>query len=122
MHDIIENCIKALQAALADSDKLDGVSAKLTETEAKLATVAKALADDTAKLSDAQNQLTAAQKHATAQHDSEIFDKDQQIKQLSGLIESAKADLAGYLAKVKASKQQHEEIEASLENLRKKFA
>jgi chromosome segregation ATPase len=122
MHDIIENCIKALQALLADSDGLDGITTKLHDAEAKLSAVEKTLADATAKLNDTQNLLTSEQKSITAQHDSAIFDKNQELKQLGILIETAKAELADNQAKVKIAKQQHEEIEASLLNLRKKFA
>ena len=117
----IDKLIEDLTAArphvtkLAEAEEThEAVKADLTATEEKLEATKAALASANAGMS-------AAQLLAQKQHDEAIYAKQQELKGLQEKVASATAKLEEASATLASKQGLHDQLEASIESLRKRF-
>ena len=107
---------KSHVAGVNDIEKTHaGVQADLTNAQAALS----ATKDELAR---AKAGLSASQLKSQQEFEQAIHDKQQELVEISARVSVARDQLKTLQIEVKAAEQQHDQIEASIESLRRKIA
>ena len=122
MEDQIKELIKKLEAALPLIPKVDDLASAKAGLDADLKASQDELARLGAKISDVNSKFTSAQLLAQKEHDEAIYNKQQELKSVSARVVDATTKLADLSAQVASKQSLHAQLDASIENLRKKFA
>ena len=122
MEDQIKELIKKLEAALPLIPKVDDLASAKAGLDADLKASQDELARLGAKISDVNSKFTSAQLLAQKEHDAAIYAKQQELKSVSARVVDATSKLADLSAQVASKQSLHAQLDASIENLRKKFA
>lgn len=122
MEEQIRAVIDGLTAILDNMQKLSSVENDVADAEARLHDAAKQHAETVSQLEDKSKLLTTAQAEERQNHVTQMYHATQELRDLRRQVEEAKAQHAELSSAVRSRRQEHNEILASMESLRKKFA
>jgi hypothetical protein len=122
MQSQLRDVIDACSALLAQADELSGIADELTNARAALAATKAEHEAVKVKLADDWSLLEAKQREALQAHDRAIFEKAQTLRQMQMQHDTARSNLSALQAAVGASKQEYDAIQASLSEIKRRFA
>lgn len=117
-----EELISNMNDLAAKLSELDEVEAKLEIAKQNLAATQDLLATVKGELADANTGLAETQKRNVVAHDDAIYAKSRELADITARIEKAKRTLESLTSAIASATERHNQIEASLDSLRKKFA
>ena len=121
MREKVEEAIAALNSLSSDLGELEKTNEVLKDTKAQMTTDTKALAEIKSNLEKGKSLLTAAQEEAVKNYDRDIFEKGKALTSLNESVEKVVAELNELNVKVKNARDEHNQVIASMESLRKRL-
>lgn len=119
MRDVVAAAIDNLSNLQTNIDELEKVEDQLAEAKDKLSAVSKQHKEISDALETKRGLLDKAREDAVRNHDTQMFEKTKQLRQLMAQIESLRAERDELKVDVAALQNHHDGILASLESLRK---
>jgi chromosome segregation ATPase len=118
---ILTIAIDALQALRASAAELAGLETEVAKAKAVLDAAKAEHEAVSARLADDGGLLEQKQRDALQAYDKEIFAKVTQLRQLQGQCDAARANLADLQSATAIAKTSHDEVTASLAQLRRRI-
>jgi|SRR5215475_3232316 len=118
----IESAVTLLQELLPVIDELSNLKAAQEEAKAKLTAVKDDISKAEAELRNKVAGLTAAQIQNLKDLENNVQAKRQELTTLTGQTEQATTQRDVVYAAVRDLQEKHDQLQASLENLKKRFA
>jgi chromosome segregation ATPase len=122
MNDDIKQAIESLQNLLQHNLDLNDLTEKHAALSADLESVSAELKSKKDELASATAGLSAAQVQAQREHEEAIHEKQVELKNLAERIRSAQSQLDAKNADLATAKAKHDEVLASWQSLRERFA
>jgi len=122
MEDQIKELIEALKEALPLLPQLDDLKSIKEGYESDVTAAKNELLGLKAQLETANGALSKAQLIAQQDHDKSIYEKQQELKSVAARVTDATTKLSDLNAQVASKQSLHDQLVASLESLKKKFA
>lgn len=120
MQAVIDDLISRLSEFKSHIVALDDVKAEHSQLSAELETLQATLEATKEELTSAQTGLADAQVKNLKRYNEDIFNKNKELESLTQATANAKARFDTINVEIAGATKQHQEIEASLENLKKK--
>lgn len=114
--------VTALNDLAGKLTALDDVDDKLAKNKFDLQASQVSLDSVKKELSDTQTGLSEAQKKNSVAYDESIREKYKELEEVKKLTLDAKQKLDSAIIDLKATQDRHNQVEASLNNLRQKFS
>jgi chromosome segregation ATPase len=124
MHDtdhVLSIAIDALTALRAEALELAQLTTEVAKAKAVLEAAKAEYSSVSARLADEGGLLDQKSREALQAYDKEVFTKVTQLRQLQIQIDGARANLADLQSAAAIAKTQHDEVTASLAQLRRRI-
>lgn len=121
MRDLLHDAAEALNALLNDFDEFESLAGRLKDTKVKLDATEKAHAEVSEALETGKGVLDEAKREALHKIEQDIFQKGKALTQVTDQLTKVQGELADANAKVAAARQEHDQVLASMESLRKRL-
>ena len=121
MKQTIQNAISTLHDIHNNIDKFESLSEDIKDMEAKHKSMSASLAEISATLANKKALLGDAREEAISQHDLEMFNKTESLKDLTAQVYEAKIELDELRTAIASVRIEHNSILESMNSLRKRL-